>query len=139
MPLDRYGVLSGQLVRHHRDEPDNQGRWFHVNLAVRVGQADYRCAIDVDSHASNIGVEWRGIPIEARAIAAMTAKAPGYYDLAHTATSGALDYVRGSWLRERVGVTRARGLRVRDDADEQDLGHRRVTVTGVGTQSEILS
>jgi hypothetical protein len=103
MPLDRYGVLSGQLVSHHRDEPDNQGRWFHVNLAVRAGQADYRCAIDVDSHASNTGVEWRVIPIEARAIAALTALAPGYHDLPHTPTSGALDYVRSPWLRARVG------------------------------------
>ena len=84
----------GPLVSHHRDEPDNQGRWFHVNLAVTAGQADYRCAIDVDSHASNTGVEWRVIPIEARAIAALTALAAGYYDLTHTGTSGARDYVR---------------------------------------------
>ena len=34
MPLDSYGVLVGTLTGHHRDTPDDQGRWFHVNLDV---------------------------------------------------------------------------------------------------------
>lgn len=34
MPLDNYGVLVGTLIDHHRDTPDDQGRWFHVNLEV---------------------------------------------------------------------------------------------------------
>ena len=34
MPLDRYGVLVGTLHRSFRDTPDDQGRWFHVNLEV---------------------------------------------------------------------------------------------------------
>jgi hypothetical protein len=103
MPLDRYGVLSGQLVSHHRDQPDNQGRWYHINLMVSAPQGEYRCAIDVDSHASNTGVEWRVIPIETRAIAVILALSAGYHDLALNSSSGAIDYIRSPWLRAKVG------------------------------------
>jgi hypothetical protein len=34
VPLDSYGLLVGVLVRSFRDRPDDQGRWFHVNLEV---------------------------------------------------------------------------------------------------------
>src|SRR4051794_31528119 len=94
MPLARYGILSGNLVSHHRDEPDNQGRWYHIHLIASAPQGEYRCAIDVDSHASNTGVEWRVIPIETGAIAGILALSAGYRDLARSASSGAIDYIR---------------------------------------------
>jgi hypothetical protein len=59
MPLDNYGVLVGTLIGHHRDTPDDQGRWFHVNLEVMAPDGRYRCAIDVDSKQSATGVQWR--------------------------------------------------------------------------------
>jgi uncharacterized protein YukJ len=101
--LDRYGVLSGTLTSHFRDTPDSQGRWFHVNLRVNVGAVQYRCAIDVDSHQSNTGVEWRVVHINAGDVAAMLALPPGYHDLQHTPTSGAWDYIRSPLFRVRLG------------------------------------
>jgi len=67
--LPRYGVLSGTLLRSLRDAPDSQGRWFHVNVFVSAAAVEYRCAVDVDSHQSNTGVEWRVVNINAADIA----------------------------------------------------------------------
>jgi uncharacterized protein YukJ len=103
MALDRYGVLSGVLVSHARDTPDSQGRWFHVNLIVNAAAVQFRCAIDVDSHQSSTGVEWRVVPVSATDVASMLALTPGYHDLPHTATSGAWDYVRSALFRMRLG------------------------------------
>lgn len=103
MPLDRYGVLSGVLVGSVRDTPDLQGRWFHVNLTVTAAGGQYRCAIDVDSHQSNTGVEWRVVPISAQVVASVLALPQGYHELAHTPTSGAWDYVRSTLFRMRLG------------------------------------
>ena len=101
--LARYGVLSGTLVSHVRDTPDSQGRWFHVNLSVNAAGVQYRCAVDVDSHQSNTGVEWRVVNVRAADVAAMLALTQGYHDLQHTPTSGAWDYVRSSIFRVRLG------------------------------------
>ena len=103
MPLANYGVLSGQLIRHRRDTPDAQGRWFHIHMDVSAPPGTYDCAVDVDSHASNTGVEWRVVPIQARDIQAIVSLMAGYHALAHTSNSGAIDYVRSSWFRARVG------------------------------------
>jgi hypothetical protein len=103
MPLDRYGVLSGTLVRHWRDTPDDQGRWYHVNLEVAAQGGSWRCAIDVDSKMSAVGVEWRVVTLRPADAAAVAALAYGYHDLAHVAGSGALDYVRDPRLRAAAG------------------------------------
>ncbi|GII04873.1 DUF2278 family protein [Planobispora takensis] len=94
MPLDRYGVLVGTLNRHHRDQPDTQGRWFHVNLEVDAPAGSYRCAIDVDSKQSQTGVQWKRLTLDASAPAPAAALAPGYHDLTRLPGSGALDYQR---------------------------------------------
>ena len=47
------------LVAHERDRPDNQGRWYHVMLTIDVAGARYRAAVDVDSHQSATGVQWK--------------------------------------------------------------------------------
>jgi hypothetical protein len=104
MPLDRYGVLSGTLHRHYRDRPDNQGRWFHVNLEVDAPDGRYHCAVDIDSHKSNVGVQWKLFTLDARALGPAAALAPGYHDLAYTPDSGALDYLRHPALVDRSGV-----------------------------------
>jgi uncharacterized protein YukJ len=103
MPLDRYGVLSGTLVSHSRDTPDSQGRWFHVNLTVSAANVQYRCAVDVDSHQSSSGVEWRVVPVPAANVAAILALTRGYHDLQHTPASGAWDYVRSSLFHVPLG------------------------------------
>lgn len=96
-------MLSGVLVSHHRDTPDSQGRWFHVNLLISAAGEQYRCAIDVDSHQSDTGVEWRVVPVNASDVASMLALPPGYHELQRTPASGAWDYVRSCLFRARPG------------------------------------
>ena len=99
MALNRYGVLVGTLVSHHRDPPDAQGRWFHVNLVVRASEQTYRCAVDVDSKQSAVGVEWKTVALSGADLGPVDALADGYHDLAMSPTSGAVDFVRSRWLR----------------------------------------
>ncbi|MDQ4070125.1 MAG: YukJ family protein [Actinomycetota bacterium] len=103
MALDRYGVLVGTLLRHHRDRPDTQGRWFHVNLEVSAGGQTYRGAVDVDSKQSAIGVEWRVVALSGADLGPVAGLPEGYHDLAMTATSGAVDFVRSRWARAAPG------------------------------------
>jgi uncharacterized protein YukJ len=103
MPLDNYGVLAGTITSHYRDNPDTQGRWYHVNVKVEANGQEYRCAIDVDSKQSATGVEWRVVPLQQADWTALLALAPGYHPLARSATSGAIDYVRSSEFQPRPG------------------------------------
>jgi hypothetical protein len=98
-----YGVLAGTLTGHHRDTPDNVGKWFHVHLTVAANGHDHDCAIDVDSHQSNVGVEWRVVELRPSEWQAITALAPGFHLLASTSSSGALDYPRDQRLRQNIG------------------------------------
>ncbi|MFF5973542.1 DUF2278 family protein [Streptomyces sp. NPDC012769] len=104
MPFAHYGVLSGTLYRHYRDQPDDQGRWFHVNLEVDAPAGRYRCAIDVDSHKSNVGVQWKSFVLDPVDVGPSAALAPGYHELAPRPESGALDYLRHPALVDRSGV-----------------------------------
>ncbi|MFE0677318.1 DUF2278 family protein [Streptomyces sp. NPDC058867] len=104
MPFERYGVLSGTLYRHFRDRPDSQGRWFHVNLEVDAPAGRYHCAIDVDSHKSNVGVQWKTLALDAVDLGPVPALVQGYHDLVSGPDSGALDYLRHPALVDRSGV-----------------------------------
>ncbi len=108
MPLDRYGVLLGTLVSHHRDTPDDQGRWFHVNLVVSADGRQYRGAVDVDSKMSAVGVEWKVLSLRPRDLGAVAALGEGYHDLRSTSASGAVDFVRSPWTRRSVRRLSAR-------------------------------
>ncbi|MFE3556239.1 DUF2278 family protein [Streptomyces sp. NPDC059193] len=99
MPFDDYGVLCGTLRQHFRDTPDTEGAWFHVNLRVEAPDGRYKCAVDVDSHDSATGVQWKVFTVDASALGPVAALAPGYHDLARKAGSGALDYIRHPALR----------------------------------------
>ena len=104
MPLDRYGVLVGTLESHFRDTPDDQGRWFHVNLRIKAGGAQYKVAVDVDSKQSATGVEWKVVErLTAGDLGPVAALAEGYHDLAMTSTSGAVDLIRSRWMRPSAG------------------------------------
>ena len=107
--LPRYGVLSGTLTRTVRDTPDSQGRWFHVSLFVNAAGVEFRCAVDIDSHQSNTGVEWRLVHVSAADVAAMLALLPGYHDLQHTPCSGAWDYTRAIQRARSGGMRTASG------------------------------
>lgn len=103
MLTDGYGVLVGTLTGHHRDNPDNFGRWYHVHLSVSALNHTYDAAIDVDSHQSNTGVEWKVVELLPGEWLPITDLAPGAHSLASDATSGALDYIRDPRLRQRLG------------------------------------
>jgi hypothetical protein len=103
MPFDSYGVLVGTLTGHRRDTPDDQGRWFHVNLDVTAPAGRYRCAVDVDSKQSATGVEWRVTTVHPAQLSALTGTPDGFRSLAMDATSGAVDYVRHPALRTGAG------------------------------------
>ncbi|MCJ1676485.1 YukJ family protein [Streptomyces sp. APSN-46.1] len=114
MPLDDYGVLSGTLHRHFRDQPDTLGRWFHVNLEVDAPAGRYRCAVDVDSKQSTTGVRWKVLTLAASVLDPASALPPGYHDLARTSGSGAIDYLRHPALRDRTGCAVAWLRRILD-------------------------
>ncbi|MCX5231935.1 DUF2278 family protein [Streptomyces sp. NPDC006553] len=104
MPFQNYGVLVGTLNDHFRDDADDQGRWFHVNLKVDAPAGQYHCAVDVDSHKSNVGVQWKTFTLKASLVGPAAALSPGYLDLAPTPDSGAMDYLRHPELVDRTGV-----------------------------------
>jgi hypothetical protein len=108
MPLDRYGVLVGTLHGHHRDDPDEQGRWFHVNLSVDAPAGRHRCAVDVDSKQSDVGVLWKVLHVDHDVLGPVDDLGPGYHDIASTPTSGAIDLVRHPVLRVAPGCVLAR-------------------------------
>ncbi|MEU8466036.1 DUF2278 family protein [Streptomyces sp. NPDC029003] len=103
MPLDTYGVLSGTLRSHFRDQPDTQGQWFHVNLEVDAPAGRYRCAVDVDSKESATGVRWKAFVLAASVLDPLPSLAPGYHDLSASSGSGAVDYLRHPALADRPG------------------------------------
>jgi len=105
MALDRYGVLVGTLVSHHRDTPDEQGRWFHLNLVIRANEQTYRGAVDVDSKQSAIGVEWKTVTLSGSDLGPVDALPEGYHDLAMSPTSGAVDFARSRWARPYRGAS----------------------------------
>lgn len=98
MPLDSYGVLSGTVQSHFRDRPNAAGRWFHVNLKVDAPAGRYHCAIDVDSHQSTTGVQWKVLTLDAGALGPVTGLPNGYHDLVRAPGSGALDFIRHTAL-----------------------------------------
>jgi hypothetical protein len=94
VPLDSYGVLAGTLHRSFRDRPDDQGRWFHVNLEVDAPAGRYRCAVDVDSKASAVGVQWKVLTVASPQLVPMPDLAPGVHALAPEPGTAALDHQR---------------------------------------------
>ena len=92
MPLDRYGVLVGVLQSHFRDDPDEHGRWYHVNLRVDAPAGTYRCAIDVDSKQSTTGVQWKVLRLTLGDLAPASGLTPGLHDA--ESSSGAVDLLR---------------------------------------------
>ena len=101
MPLDRYGVLVGTLHRSFRDTPDDQGRWFHVNVEVDAPAGRHRCAVDVDSKLSVVGVQWKVLTLAGPQLAPVAGLGPGVHALTREPGSGALDYQRHPALAPR--------------------------------------
>jgi uncharacterized protein YukJ len=103
MPLDAYGVLVGTLNRFTRENPDNFGSWYHGKIYVQAPAGEYECAVDVSTPAG-IKVQYRVIHnIDQAMFANNLALTTGWHLLASTPTSGAIDYVRSSMFKGKIG------------------------------------
>jgi hypothetical protein len=71
--------------------------------ARRAAGVSYDCAIDVDSHASNIGVEWKVLALRSGEWSPLTGLAPGLHALSSNSARGAIDYIRDPRLRPNLG------------------------------------
>lgn len=99
MSLDHgYGVAIGTLHRFYREDPDDYGMYYHGFIELGVSGDIYECAIDVDTHNDEITVEHRVVEITSGDISSLLARDDDYYDLAPTPDSGAIDYIRSSFL-----------------------------------------
>ena len=96
-------MLVGVLHRSFRDRPDDQGRWFHVNLEVDAPAGRHRCAVDVDSKQSTVGVEWKVLTLRSPALGPVPELPAGAHELTRTPDSGALDFHRHPALVSRPG------------------------------------
>lgn len=105
MPFTQYGVLSGTLVSHRRDDPDEFGRWWHVNLRLRSGTREYRVAVDVDSKSSAVGVQWKTIRTTGAKLGWPTPPPPAVTLLTSAPGVGAIDVIRHPELRV-IGIRR---------------------------------
>lgn len=103
MPLaDGYAVLVGQVSSFTREQPVG-GRWYHVFVEVSTPEGLYKCAIDVDSHSSNTGVEWRTVGLASDEIPQLSGLPAGRRSLAMSADAGAMDYIRSPQFKWRLG------------------------------------
>lgn len=104
MPLNHgYGVLVGTIQNYYRDDPDDFGQYYHANLVITARAETYLCAVDVDSHQSNTGVEWRTVHMPATKLSRLTTLGPGYHALVSNSGSGAVDYIRSQMFAGRLG------------------------------------
>jgi hypothetical protein len=101
MPLDHYGVLVGTLDHSHRDPEDEHGRWYHVNLELDAPAGRYRCAVDVDSKQSAVGVEWKVLDVPADMLEVVPGLAAGYHELVPSQDGGAMDLIRHPAMADR--------------------------------------
>lgn len=137
MPLDRYGVLLGTLTQHFRDTPDNQGNWYHVNLRVEAGGATYRCAVDVDSHASAVGVQWKVLTVPMGMLGPVGALADGYHERQRLQSDGALDLIRHPALVDSPGCLFVRRPPNWLDALIQRFFPRRPWISGSNLEASV--
>jgi len=101
MPLTHYGVAIGTYVTFARDPQDQFGHWYHGHLTIQTPAGAYQSALDVDT-PSGVGVSFKTIRnLDANQFATISALPNGWHPLPSTATSGALDYIRGQLLLAR--------------------------------------
>lgn len=100
MPLsDGYGVVIGTISDYYRDQPDNFGKYYHGNIKVNTPAGIYHCAIDVDSHQSEVGVQWRTVTLTESDLSQLLSLDLGFHFLSSNSTSGAIDYIRSPKLK----------------------------------------
>lgn len=140
MPLnDGYGVLIGTIQNYQRDDPDNFGRYYHGNITVQAPAGLYRCAVDVDSHQSNTGVEWRTVMLRANELSLITSMSDGFHNLASNSTSGAIDYIRSPVFRARLGCLAILFLLLRRRFEIASMWKRGTSVEALGDLEPLIA
>ena len=102
MPLPRYGVATGNLDRVFRDPPDQFGRWYHGHIDLATPSGIWTSALDVDT-PTGVGVSYRvSTNLHANILGPIASLPPGFHLLPSHATSGAIDYIRSAFLKDRL-------------------------------------
>jgi hypothetical protein len=104
MPLPAYGVLVGTLNLFTRDNLTPTGSFRHGTLHVDTPAGQYEGAVDVLT-ASGIKVQYRLIRhINHFTLAPILGLPAGWHLLPSTRSSGAIDYVRSSFVGIGMGA-----------------------------------
>ena len=104
MPLPHYGVAIGTFVDFSRDPQHNFGSWYHGHVTVDAAGAQWQSALDVDAPAA-VGVAYRLVTGRTHAdLGPVGSLGPGWNELSHASTSGALDYIRSPVLQNGLIV-----------------------------------
>ena len=101
MPLPRYGVVIGTLIRFYRDPPDNFGHWYHGHIEVDTPSGLWTSALDVDT-PTGLGISYRvSRNLQSSELGLVQGLPAGYHHLASNPSSGAVDYIRSTFLKDR--------------------------------------
>ena len=104
MPLAHYGVVIGTLMRFYRDPPDDFGRWYHGYGEVQTPDGVGMSALDVDT-PTGVGISYRvSTRLGPAALGPVATLPHGFHELPRTPGSGAIDYLRSSFLQDRLFV-----------------------------------
>jgi hypothetical protein len=102
MPMDKYGVAIGNLIRFFRDEPDDFGRWYHGHIEISTPSGVWTSALDVDT-PTGLGISYRLsqnlTPADVRPLASLPS---GFHTLPRSSSSGAIDYHRSGFLQDKL-------------------------------------
>ncbi len=102
MPLPRYGVAIGGFVSFTRDPQHDFGSWYHGHVTIDAAGTRWESALDVDAPAA-VGISYRIVTgLDRTHLGPVGLLPAGWAALAHTPSSGALDYVRSPALRDGV-------------------------------------
>jgi hypothetical protein len=106
MPLARYGVAIGTLIRFYRDPPDNFGRWYHGHVEVSTPSGMWTSALDVDT-PNGVGISYRTSgKLDPSVLGPVRTLPHGFHFLPSNPTSGAIDYLRAGFLQDWFFIVR---------------------------------
>lgn len=102
MPLLAYGVAVGTLIRFFRDPPDDFGHWYHGHIELATPSGMWTSALDVDT-PTGVGVSYRvSGDLDQTVLGPVRTLPDGFHLLARDEASGAIDYIRSSFLQDAV-------------------------------------
>jgi uncharacterized protein YukJ len=96
--LPDYGVVIGTYDR----SAAHQGQWLHEVLYIVADDTTYECAVDVNEPTGIFQYQILTV-LDAGTFSPILSLPDGFHQLARTATSGAMDYVRSPLLRPPEG------------------------------------